>query len=569
MDLDCVQLSIEGERLLKAHDYKGAIEFFEAALRQGTDDSHVLSAVYNQLGNACFYCNQYNKALEYHKLDLQIAEKLADKQGMAKAHGNLGNTFKSLKDYQKAVFHCETHLDLTRQLNDRFGEGRACYNLGNVYHAHGKSLLTKRDPESQKKGREFVMKAIEYYKSTLEITRALNDIAGEGRAVGNLGNAFTAIGEFQEAIVQHKRRYEIAVDANDLAAKARACGNLGNAYSALGDYIDAINYYQQSLKVAEEDRNVAAQGQAFFCLGCTYNLQKNYTKGVENHKKYLSLMEEINDSHGKLRAWHNLRNTYGHLKNIDKKIEYHELIQEEQRKQGEEVYPNLPEQTDRLKAEGKGDDTKKSKGLGGLLKKKKAGEVEAFSIDDSDDDEIVSSKQKTSNDRAKTNAATKWLEDSIQRDRVELQQKQHAQKVKSHMPGMIPRKDDVVEAPFDLFDMLAQANHSSLEDQRAVAPMINGSMWDEPDPSAMNSVNMASTQPYNGEEDIFDMIVGMQSHKIDDQRAGVHDVSRNAAPTSEQPEASNASSQSTLQDQLDPESMSFFEMLALAKNGGK
>ncbi len=39
----------------------------------------MLSAIYNQLGNACFYLNRFQKALEYHKKDLEIAEKLRDR----------------------------------------------------------------------------------------------------------------------------------------------------------------------------------------------------------------------------------------------------------------------------------------------------------------------------------------------------------------------------------------------------------------------------------------------------------------------------------------------------------
>lgn len=63
--------------------------------------------------------------------------------------------------------------------------------------------------------------AIEYYKSTLTITAELNDTAGEGRAVGNLGNAYTAIGEYQEAIKYHERRLAIANAANDLVRGGR------------------------------------------------------------------------------------------------------------------------------------------------------------------------------------------------------------------------------------------------------------------------------------------------------------------------------------------------------------
>ena len=47
--------------------------------------------------------------------------------------------------------------------------------------------------------------------------------------------------------------------------KARACGNLGNAYSALGQYGDALKYYQLSLVVAKDGNNVIGQGQVGWC----------------------------------------------------------------------------------------------------------------------------------------------------------------------------------------------------------------------------------------------------------------------------------------------------------------
>ena len=34
---------------------------------QPHDRDQMLSAVYNQLGNACFYIHKFHKALEYHK----------------------------------------------------------------------------------------------------------------------------------------------------------------------------------------------------------------------------------------------------------------------------------------------------------------------------------------------------------------------------------------------------------------------------------------------------------------------------------------------------------------------
>lgn len=69
----CLELALEGERLCKGGDCRAGVAFFEAALRAGTDDLRTLSAVYSQLGNAFFYLGEYDKAMEYHKLDLTVA----------------------------------------------------------------------------------------------------------------------------------------------------------------------------------------------------------------------------------------------------------------------------------------------------------------------------------------------------------------------------------------------------------------------------------------------------------------------------------------------------------------
>ena len=62
---------------------------------------HFASISFSQLGNAYFYLQDYSKAFEFHKLDLQIACRIKDKVGEAKASGNLGNTLKVLGKFQE------------------------------------------------------------------------------------------------------------------------------------------------------------------------------------------------------------------------------------------------------------------------------------------------------------------------------------------------------------------------------------------------------------------------------------------------------------------------------------
>lgn len=72
MEVSCLELALEGERLCKAGDYRAGVSFFEAAIQVGTEDLQVLSAIYSQLGNAYFHLHDYAKALEFHRHDLTL-----------------------------------------------------------------------------------------------------------------------------------------------------------------------------------------------------------------------------------------------------------------------------------------------------------------------------------------------------------------------------------------------------------------------------------------------------------------------------------------------------------------
>ena len=69
----CLELALEGERLCKSGCCDEGVRLFEAAVLAGTNDDRILSAIYSQLGNAYFCLQNYTKALEYHRLDLNTA----------------------------------------------------------------------------------------------------------------------------------------------------------------------------------------------------------------------------------------------------------------------------------------------------------------------------------------------------------------------------------------------------------------------------------------------------------------------------------------------------------------
>lgn len=92
------EMASEGERLCKSGDCASGIKYFEAALQiynQQKDEKglheqeqakmlQTIAIIYNQMGNAYFNLQDYAKALEFHKKDLELSEQFGDESGKAK-----------------------------------------------------------------------------------------------------------------------------------------------------------------------------------------------------------------------------------------------------------------------------------------------------------------------------------------------------------------------------------------------------------------------------------------------------------------------------------------------------
>ncbi|KAM7400764.1 hypothetical protein PAMA_005111 [Pampus argenteus] len=326
MEVSCLELALEGERLCKMGDYRAGVSFFEAAIQVGTEDLQVLSAIYSQLGNAYFHLHDYAKALEFHRHDLTLTRTIGDMLGEAKASGNLGNTLKVLGRYDEAVVCCQRHLDIARDINDRVGQARALYNFGNVYHAKGKSICWS-GAEPGDFPEEVMMalrQAAEYYEANLAIVKELGDRAAQGRTYGNLGNTHYLLGNFRKAVASHEQRLLIAKEFGDRSAERRAYCNLGNAYIFLGEFEVAAEHYKRTLQLARQLKDRAVEAQACYSLGNTYTLLQDYERAIDYHLKHLIIAQDLNDRIGEGRACWSLGNAHTALGNHDQAMHFAE-----------------------------------------------------------------------------------------------------------------------------------------------------------------------------------------------------------------------------------------------------
>ena len=344
------ELASEGEQLCKMGDFKNGVKYFEEALKlfnydkingiksKTTDDVNslkqvdVLSIIYNQMGNAYFYMQDYSKALDFHKKDLELCEILNDDLGRAKSCGNIGNTLQLLGDFDEAIFFLLKSLEISTQLNNTNSEARSCYNLGNIYQAKGKHmgrLIYNRDVNDFKieqneipnEIKETLFRAIYYYRKTLDRVRD-KDRSAEGRTYGNLGNTYYLLGDFEAAIQCHAERLHIAKEYGDKAAERRAYSNLGNAYIFQGQFSEAADYYTKALYVAKSLGDKAIEAQSCYSLGNAYILLQDYSVAIDFHLRHLHISQQLGDKVSESKAYWSLGNAYAALNDFENACNY-------------------------------------------------------------------------------------------------------------------------------------------------------------------------------------------------------------------------------------------------------
>jgi tetratricopeptide (TPR) repeat protein len=161
-------------------------------------------------------------------------------------------------------------------------------------------------------------------ETALAAARQLGARSAEGAHLGNLGLAYSDLGEYRRAIEYHEQHLTIAREIGDRRGESGALGNLGSAYCSLGEYRRATEYYEQQLAIAREIGHRRGEGNALTGLGIAYDSLGEYRRAIEYHEQHLTIAREIGDRMGEGRGLNGLGNAYYSLGEYRSAIEYHE-----------------------------------------------------------------------------------------------------------------------------------------------------------------------------------------------------------------------------------------------------
>ena len=194
-----------------------------------------------------------------------------------------------------------------RKIGERGLEGNHLGNLGNAYVALGE-----------------MRRAIEYYEQCLVIYREIGDRWGEGADLGNLGITYKNLGDARRAIGYYEQALGIRHEIGDRRGEGNDLGNVGNAYAALGEVRRAIEYYEQALVIAREIGDWRGEGYRLGNLGSAHYRLGEVRRAIECYEQALAIFHEIGDRHGEGAELGNLGAAYARLGEVQRAIEYYE-----------------------------------------------------------------------------------------------------------------------------------------------------------------------------------------------------------------------------------------------------
>ena len=167
-------------------------------------------------------------------------------------------------------------------------------------------------------------RAIKFHMQALEIAREIGDRREVGATMGNLGTAYASLGEPRRAIEFYEQALQTDREIGDRRGEGNALGNLGNVYSDLGEPRHAIELYEQHLEIAREIGDRRGEGSALGNLGNAYNNLSEPHRAIKLHEERLQIAREIGDRRGEGNSLGSLGNAYGKLGDARRAIELYE-----------------------------------------------------------------------------------------------------------------------------------------------------------------------------------------------------------------------------------------------------
>ncbi|XP_050299963.1 tetratricopeptide repeat protein 28 isoform X2 [Anthonomus grandis grandis] len=341
-----------GDVLIKLGETAEAVKMFhrQLALARGNRDRAMEAAACGALGTAHRLLKRLDKALGYHTQELTLQQELSELSGECRAHGHLGAVHMALGNYTHAVKCYQEQLRRAQDLKDCAVEAQAYGNLGIArlnmgYYEDAIGFFEQQMATLERlstctaqmdKGRAFgnlgdcydalgdPEEAVKCHEQYLSIAMKLKNSRDQERAYRSLGQSHRSLGNLQQALVCLEKRLVVSHELGSSEAKAAAYGELGQLHATLGNLEQAVSCLEHQKNIARDLNDKIMESESLCGLGNVYHQMGDYTMALKYHQNDLEIAEQLDMPNLQSRACGNIGNVYEALGNLDQAVRYQE-----------------------------------------------------------------------------------------------------------------------------------------------------------------------------------------------------------------------------------------------------
>ena len=224
-----------------------------------------------------FYLNnsQFDDALAMFQKSITVAKEMNDANLEGLGLMNVGNAYMRLERFEKSKKHYIKALKIFQKSNNRLYQAKVIGNLGNVNTALGLSDEGLRN-----------------FTKAYEIFDELEEDDSKSSMNLNIGYFYLMNGQGEAALPYVIKGLEYGLAKRKTDNIAMGYGNLGYAYSLIGDYQQAFSNYQHCVDTAQKYGYTRIEYDTYKDMSETYQKSGNPIKAME----YLSMYYILKDS---------------------------------------------------------------------------------------------------------------------------------------------------------------------------------------------------------------------------------------------------------------------------------
>ncbi|WP_173141694.1 AfsR/SARP family transcriptional regulator [Kibdelosporangium persicum] len=269
---------------LQARGYaREALTAFEAAFRaaQEAGEPSAQISMLDVLGLMAYNLSDYERAIDYHKQALAVAEQIADLDAAAQALHNLGRIHIQQGRPQFAEDCHRKALDASRRTGNQLAEILALNYIGVAHTSSGRPAT-----------------ALEWHEQSLALSRETGNQAAAFRALNGLGIAYWNLGELDKAVRLQHQVLDYCREIGERFGELITLVCLAEIHCDRENYDTALAHADEAMRLSTQIGDRRSETGALEIIATVHSRRGHFLRAITGYTEALRLARRIGFRYG-------------------------------------------------------------------------------------------------------------------------------------------------------------------------------------------------------------------------------------------------------------------------------